>query len=115
MILVVDIVKGIQTQTAECLLIGEILTDQIIVVLNKIDLIPVEEREKKIEKAKGNILKALKPTRFADSVIVPVSAAVGGGLLDKPKWETLAGDHVSIIIYTHTDTSFNTNSSSRIY
>ena len=30
-----DATKGIQTQTAECLVIGEILMDDIIVVLNK--------------------------------------------------------------------------------
>ncbi len=40
MLLVVDVNKGIQTQTAECLVIGEITTKNLIVVLNKIDLIP---------------------------------------------------------------------------
>ena len=42
MILVVDVVKGVQTQTAECLLIGEILTDQMVVVLNKVWLTYVQ-------------------------------------------------------------------------
>ncbi len=41
MILVIDITKGIQTQTAECLVIGEILTDSLIVVLNKVDKVCV--------------------------------------------------------------------------
>ena len=36
MILVIDVTKGIQTQTAECIVIGEITTDSMIVVLNKI-------------------------------------------------------------------------------
>jgi selenocysteine-specific elongation factor len=36
MLLVVDITKGIQPQTAECIVIGEITTDFMIVVLNKI-------------------------------------------------------------------------------
>lgn len=36
MVLVVDVTKGIQTQTAECIVIGEITTDNMIVVLNKI-------------------------------------------------------------------------------
>ena len=36
MILVIDVTKGIQTQTAECIVIGEITTDKMIVVLNKI-------------------------------------------------------------------------------
>ena len=50
MLLVVDVVKGMQTQTAECLVIGEILCDRMIVVLNKIDLLPVEKRNASIEK-----------------------------------------------------------------
>ena len=40
MILVVDVNKGIQTQTAECLVIGEITTKHLIIALNKVDLIP---------------------------------------------------------------------------
>ena len=39
MILVVDAVQGIQTQTAECIVIGQILTEDLIVVINKIDLL----------------------------------------------------------------------------
>lgn len=44
MLLVVDITKGIQPQTAECIVIGEITTDFMIVVLNKIgELIHIVE------------------------------------------------------------------------
>ena len=51
MVLVVDITKGIQTQTAECLVIGEITCSRMIVVLNKIDAVaPKDKREKAIEK-----------------------------------------------------------------
>ena len=50
MILVVDINKGIQTQTAECLVIGQITCDKMIVVLNKIDLIPEAKRAQQVEK-----------------------------------------------------------------
>ncbi|KAG7669228.1 hypothetical protein KSW81_007387 [Nannochloris sp. 'desiccata'] len=46
MILVIDVTKGIQTQTAECIVLGEITTDQMIVVLNKIDQLQPEKREK---------------------------------------------------------------------
>ncbi len=52
MFLVIDVNKGIQTQTAECLVIGEILTNNMIVVLNKIDLIPEAVRADKIEKVR---------------------------------------------------------------
>lgn len=34
-LLVVDVTKGIQTQTAECIVIGEITTDTMVVALNK--------------------------------------------------------------------------------
>ena len=37
MMLVVDVGKGIQTQTAECLVIGEITTNDLIIALNKVD------------------------------------------------------------------------------
>ena len=48
-VLVVDANKGIQTQTAECLVIAEMTTQNLIVVLNKIDMIPEEEREEKLQ------------------------------------------------------------------
>ena len=50
MILVVDIVKGMQTQTAECLVIGEILCEKMVVVLNKVDLIEQAKRQSTVEK-----------------------------------------------------------------
>lgn len=52
MLLVIDITKGIQTQTAECLIIGEITCDRMIVVLNKIDQIEEEQRATTIDKVK---------------------------------------------------------------
>lgn len=45
MLLVVDAVKGVQTQTAECLVIGEIICERLLVVLNKVDLIPEAKRQ----------------------------------------------------------------------
>ncbi|KAL5479963.1 hypothetical protein EMCRGX_G023569 [Ephydatia muelleri] len=50
MLLVVDVTKGIQTQTAECLVIGEITCDHMIVVLNKTDLVEPSKRENHISK-----------------------------------------------------------------
>ena len=48
MILVVDAIKGIQTQTAECIVLAEILCSNrkmpLIVVANKIDLFPPPSR-----------------------------------------------------------------------
>ena len=56
MMLVVDIVKGVQTQTAECLVIGEILCNKMIIVLNKVDLIPPEKKQATIDKVCGAFL-----------------------------------------------------------
>jgi len=79
MILVIDIVKGIQTQTAECLVIGEIATDNMIVVLNKVDMLPVDGRAAAIERISGKIRKVLQSTKFAHAPFVVMSAAAGGG------------------------------------
>ena len=78
MILVVDIVKGMQTQTAECLVIGEITCSKMMVVLNKVDLLPEATRNASIQKMEKKMRMTLSKTRFKDSPIVSVSAKVGG-------------------------------------
>eukprot|EP00112_Aurelia_sp_Birch-Aquarium-sp1_P004988 Seg1566.6 transcript_id=Seg1566.6/GoldUCD/mRNA.D3Y31 product="Selenocysteine-specific elongation factor" protein_id=Seg1566.6/GoldUCD/D3Y31 len=78
MMLVVDVTKGMQTQTAECLIIGEILCDKMIVVLNKIDMLESSKRDAAIEKMKKRMLKTLENTRFANTTIVAVAAKPGG-------------------------------------
>lgn len=78
MMLVVDCVKGIQTQTAECLVIGEITCETLIVVLNKIDSIPTAERDERLAKQKKRIKSQLLWTKFKDCAMVCVAAAVGG-------------------------------------
>jgi len=52
MLLVVDIVKGMQTQTAECLVIGEITCEKMIIVLNKLDLIPPDKQPSTLDKVR---------------------------------------------------------------
>jgi len=49
MLLVVDVTKGIQTQTAECLVIGELLSDRLVVVLNKVDKLRTKAKEKGVK------------------------------------------------------------------
>ncbi|KAJ8299880.1 hypothetical protein KUTeg_021399 [Tegillarca granosa] len=78
MILVVDVTKGMQTQTAECLVIGEITCPKMIVVLNKIDLLPAEKQKAMIEKMTKRMQKTLESTRFAGCPIVCTAANVGG-------------------------------------
>lgn len=67
MMLVVDVVKGVQTQTAECLLIGELTCPRMVVVLNKIDLLPPDKRQTAIEKMTKRLHKTLESTRSAFS------------------------------------------------
>jgi selenocysteine-specific elongation factor len=72
-VLVVDAIKGIQTQTTECLVLAQILTEKIIVALNKSDMINTnEELEAKILKLRT----AFGMTKFGkDLPLIPVSAS----------------------------------------
>lgn len=54
MILVIDATKGVQAQTAECLVIGEILARPLVVVINKIDSLDRLSAEKASEVAPGD-------------------------------------------------------------
>lgn len=72
MLLVVDAKEGIQTQTAECIVVGEILGPDLVIVLNKCDLL---ESQEEVEEAKRKLRKALKRTAFAESPMIAVSAA----------------------------------------
>jgi len=74
MFLVIDIVKGVQTQTAECLIIGEICCDKLLIILNKLDLIDESKRPATVEKMSKRLLKTLENTKFANSQIVAVAA-----------------------------------------
>lgn len=74
MILVIDSTKGIQTQTAECLVIGEITCDHLIVALNKIDILG-EQKNNKLEKLTSKLRKVFADTKFGREVpMIPVSA-----------------------------------------
>lgn len=57
-ILVIDVNKGIQTQTAECLVVAEILANQLVIVLNKVDMIAADKRDKVLK----GVIKKLKIT-----------------------------------------------------
>eukprot|EP00494_Astrolonche_serrata_P018055 UN18246 len=77
MLLVIDVTKRIQTQTAECLILGELLTDKLIVVLNKTDLLgKIKTKNNENEK---KVSKVLVKTKFEDSPFCCVYACKGGG------------------------------------
>jgi selenocysteine-specific elongation factor len=44
MMLVVDAQKLVQTQTAECIVLGELLMEKLVVAMNKVDMFPEAER-----------------------------------------------------------------------
>ena len=77
-LLVVDATKGIQAQTAECIVIAELTTSNLIIVLNKIDLFKEEEREEKLRIVKEKIGRVLRGTKFRGVDMVGISACVGG-------------------------------------
>lgn len=78
MLLVVDAQKGIQTQTAECLIIGELLQKKLLVVINKIDALPVEQRETKLEKLRNRLRKTVAGTSFGNQVPIYSVSALDG-------------------------------------
>lgn len=78
MMLVVDVTKGMQTQSAECMVIGEITCPRMVVVLNKIDLLPEAKKQALIDKMTKKMQKTLENTRFNGCPIVPVAAKPGG-------------------------------------
>lgn len=77
-LLVVDAYKGWQAQTTECLVLAELTSPHLVVALNKVDMFPPAEREKKIEEAKKAVQERLKNTRFSSAIMVGVSACIGG-------------------------------------
>jgi selenocysteine-specific elongation factor len=77
-LLLVDATRGLQAQTVECVILAEITTPTLVIALNKIDLLPEEEREEKVKEVTASLRKALKGSRFEHAPIVPVAAVVGG-------------------------------------
>lgn len=52
-LLVIDATKGIQTQTAECLVISEITCNNLLIIMNKIDLLQEEKRDVLLQKVQS--------------------------------------------------------------
>eukprot|EP00775_Hariotina_reticulata_P012357 gene12357-12491_t len=89
MVLVIDITKGLQAQTAECLVVGEIAARNMVVALNKIDQVPDAVRAKAVKRASKLIKETLAATKFAGATIIPVSAKpVPQGVQEVKDWLT---------------------------
>ena len=70
-------VLAAQAQTAECLVVGEIATQRLLVVLNKVDLLPGAERGKLLARARRRLSQTLAATKFASCPTVAVAARPG--------------------------------------
>eukprot|EP00928_Gymnodinium_smaydae_P044208 TRINITY_DN29507_c0_g3_i2.p1 TRINITY_DN29507_c0_g3~~TRINITY_DN29507_c0_g3_i2.p1 ORF type:complete len:680 (-),score=127.05 TRINITY_DN29507_c0_g3_i2:149-2188(-) len=66
--LVIDANKGIQTQTAECMVVAEILANQLIIVLNKVDMIPAAKREKTLKSIVKMLQQTFARTKFGANI-----------------------------------------------
>ncbi|XP_076972468.1 selenocysteine-specific elongation factor isoform X3 [Tamandua tetradactyla] len=78
MMLVIDVTKGMQTQSAECLVIGQIACQKLVVVLNKTDLLAEGKRQAAIDKMTKKMQKTLENTKFRGAPIISVAAKPGG-------------------------------------
>ncbi|XP_043297984.1 selenocysteine-specific elongation factor isoform X1 [Cervus canadensis] len=89
MMLVIDVTKGMQTQSAECLVIGQIACQKLVVVLNKTDLLPEGKRQATIDRMTRKMQKTLENTKFRGAPVIPVAAKPGGP--DAPETEAPQG------------------------
>ena len=67
-----------QTQTAECLVIGQITCDQMIIVLNKTDMLAADKRPALIDRMVKRLRATLLNTKFSAADIIAVAAQPGG-------------------------------------
>lgn len=74
MILVVDVTKGLQAQTLECIVIAQITCPQMIIVLNKIDKLPKDRRDTIVQRMSEKFRKTFAEKGIEIVAIVPVSA-----------------------------------------
>jgi len=73
-ILVIDVTKGIQTQTAEGIIIAELVTPHLVVLLNKVDLLAPSDRATRLSLLKTRLSKTLSNTSFSKIDFVDFAA-----------------------------------------
>ncbi|XP_014097604.2 selenocysteine-specific elongation factor [Bactrocera oleae] len=94
MLLLIDAQKGIQTQTAECIVIGELLQRKLIMVVNKIDLLEETTRVVQLQKLNTKLRKTLEQTTFD-----PASSIFNVSAVQKINIEALLKGIISQIEY----------------
>ncbi|KAG5468327.1 hypothetical protein LSCM1_02307 [Leishmania martiniquensis] len=78
MVLVMDATKGVQAQTAECLVLGEVLAKPLVVVVNKVDALQgatPAAKEAALGALKRKLQQTFRRTRWGTVAIVEVAAA----------------------------------------
>ncbi len=74
MLLVIDATKGVQTQTAEGLVIAELTTDVLVVALNKVDMFERGEEDPAFMAMRQKVAVILSKTKFGKPPLVAVAA-----------------------------------------
>lgn len=80
MMLVVDATKGVQTQTAECLVVGEVIAKPLMVILNKVDAVQGASDDDKCQnlaKMRKRLRATMTQTRWPTAPILDVAADPG--------------------------------------
>ncbi|KAG5493262.1 hypothetical protein GH5_02003 [Leishmania sp. Ghana 2012 LV757] len=78
MVLVIDATKGMQAQTAECIVLGEVLGKPLVVVVNKVDALQgatPAAKEAALTALKQKLQQTFRHTRWTTVAIVEVAAA----------------------------------------
>ncbi|KAG5494018.1 hypothetical protein JKF63_01851 [Porcisia hertigi] len=81
MVLVIDATKGLQAQTAECLVLGEVLAKPLVVVLNKVDAIQgatPAAKQTTLATLRRKLQQTFRRTRWPTVDMVEVAAAPRG-------------------------------------
>lgn len=77
-------------------MVAEIATSRMLVVLNKVDMLPEEGRPKAIKKAIRRLATTFDMTKFAGLPMVPVAAKPGAPQTVVPTYPLKSWSHTSV-------------------
>lgn len=106
MLLVLDITKGMQTQSSECLILADVLASHLIVALNKVDLLTEDTRSAKIEKARKMLKGTLARTKFGENTPIILCSAVDASVGVSHIKEAILENIKNMTLLRHTDRPF---------
>ncbi|PVU96199.1 hypothetical protein BB561_001328 [Smittium simulii] len=100
-LIIIDVTKGIQTQTAECIVLAEILNLPTVIVLNKVDLLDQATLSHKLQKVTKSIQKALNSTIFHNSQYVVFSAKHANSDLTSNQYIQSLNNSIKQLVKSH--------------